>query len=78
MFSCVYGGQEMVNKLCPAPLKSALYPAHKPLLLFLPVEEVVVEVVEVAEAVKPEQKQRKLNRPQHESIPTDTVHLIVP
>ena len=70
MFSCVYGGQEMVNKLCPAPLKSALYPAHKPLLLFLPVEEVV--------AVKPEQKQRKLNRPQHESIPTDTVHLIVP
>ena len=74
MFSCVYGGQEMVNKLCPAPLKSALYPAHKPLLLFLPVEE----VVEVVVAVKPEQKQRKLNRPQHESIPTDTVHLIVP
>ena len=75
MFSCVYGGQEMVNKLCPAPLKSALYPPHKPLLLFLPVEE---EVVEEVVAVKPEQKQRKLNRPQHESIPTDTVHLIVP
>ena len=74
MFSCVYGGQEMVNKLCPAPLKSALPPCPQTItFISTGVEEVVV-----TEAVKPEQKQRKLNRPQHESIPTDTVHLIVP